>query len=174
MDTATMRADCARCADLCCVALAFDKSPLFAIAKPNGVACPNLDSKHGCRIHAERARRGFAGCVGYDCLGAGQRVTQEVFGGRTWRDDPSLLTPMVNAFLAMRRIHELLVLLDAVAHKPLSPEEREVLERFLTVLRPARGWTQQSLAVVLSDDVESQVRSFLKSLRRHYVLMGCA
>lgn len=168
MDTATMRADCARCAALCCVALAFDRSPLFAVTKANGVACPNLDSKHRCRIHAERARRGFSGCVGYECLGAGQRVTQEVFGGRTWRENTSLLGPMTDAFLAMRGVHQLLVLLDAAARMQLSSDERAQLEGYQRSLQPTGGWTQEALAAVQRDDVAAKVGRFLKSLRHHY------
>lgn len=172
MDTATMRADCARCAALCCVALAFDRSPAFAITKPNGIPCPNLDAKNSCRIHAQRDSRGFAGCVAYDCAGAGQRVTQEVFGGRTWRDDPSLLGPMTEAYVAMRRIHELIALLDAAARERLTRTERETVDRFLEALQPAGGWTQQTLATIIDEGIEGEVRGFLKSLRHHYVADG--
>lgn len=168
MDTATMRADCARCAALCCVTLAFDRSPSFAITKPNGVVCPNLDSGHRCRIHAERDRRGFSGCIAYDCLGAGQRVTQDLFGGRTWRDDASLLAPMMKAFLAMRRVHELIVLLDAAALERLTPGERKTLDRLVNALQPEGGWTPETLSAVI-DDVERETREFLRSLRHHYV-----
>lgn len=169
MDTATMRADCARCAALCCVALAFDRSPSFAITKPNGVVCPNLDSRHRCRIHADRDRCGFSGCVAYDCLGAGQRVTQELFGGRTWRDDASLLAPMMKAFLAMRRVHELIVLLDTVAQKRLTPGERKTLHHLVDALQPEGGWTPETLSAVV-DDVEREAHEFLRSLRHHYVI----
>jgi hypothetical protein len=167
MDPATMRADCARCAALCCVALAFDRSPAFAITKPNGTPCPNL-AGHRCRIHTERQVRGFSGCVGYDCLGAGQRVTQELFGGRSWRDDASLLGPMTKAFVAMRRVHELIVLLNSAGQKPLLVDERKTLDRLLAALQPSSGWTQHALSAV-SEEMEREVRALLKSLRHHYL-----
>ena len=70
-----LRADCARCAGLCCVVPAFTVSADFAIDKPSGVACPNLATDDfGCSIHAELRERGFPGCTVYDCFGAGQRV----------------------------------------------------------------------------------------------------
>ena len=77
-EDASLRADCGRCAGLCCVALAFDRSALFAEHKPAGAACRYLNAADRCAIHANRAEHGFAGCAGYDCLGAGQLVTQEL------------------------------------------------------------------------------------------------
>src|SRR6185503_16885503 len=88
------RGDCSCCAALCCVSFAFDRSELFAFDKAAGEPCALLGPQHACSIHAERARRGFGGCIAYDCLGAGQRVTEEVFGGRSWQAEPALARPM--------------------------------------------------------------------------------
>ncbi|MEO3748375.1 pentapeptide repeat-containing protein [Plantactinospora sp. B5E13] len=103
-----MRADCARCAGLCCVVPAFAASADFAIDKPAGRACPNLGDDFGCGIHTQLRDRGFAGCTVFDCLGAGQQVTQVTFGGRNWRDEPALAGPMFAVFPVMRHLHELL------------------------------------------------------------------
>ena len=83
-----LRADCSRCAGLCCVAPAFAASADFAIDKPAGVACPNLADDFRCGIHAQLRDRGFPGCTVFDCFGAGQHITQGTFGGRTWRESP--------------------------------------------------------------------------------------
>lgn len=87
---AHLRADCSRCAGLCCVAPVFAASADFAIDKPAGVACLDLADDFRCGIHAELRNRGFPGCTVFDCFGAGQRITQETFGGRTWRQAPEL------------------------------------------------------------------------------------
>jgi hypothetical protein len=113
MPTDTLRADCTRCAALCCVALAFDRSALFAYDKRAGEPCRHLGHDGRCAVHASRQEAGFAGCVGYDCLGAGQFVTQIVFGGRSWRDDALLLRPMITAFAVVRGLRSLLALLGA-------------------------------------------------------------
>jgi hypothetical protein len=170
MDVAALRADCARCASLCCVALAFDRSPLFAFDKANGVPCSNLDSCGRCRIHAERAQRGFAGCVAYDCFGAGQRVTQEVFGGRSWRDEPSLMAPMSRAFVAMRQVHELLVLLNEAGKLGLTPDERCELSALERVLRTDGKWSSESLAAFDFEATKTCVSGFLRSLRGHVAI----
>jgi hypothetical protein len=83
-------------------------------------------------MHAELEVSGCSGCVRYDCAGAGQRVCEEVFGGRSWRDDASLLAPMMEAFRVMREVQELRVLLraldDQLATK-LSESDLASLER---------------------------------------------
>lgn len=155
----SLRADCARCAALCCVALAFDRSKLFGVDKPAGRPCPHLGAGGACRIHAARVERGFGGCVSYDCLGAGQRVTQEIFGGRTWLREPDLLGPMADAFLTLTRAHRLLLLLREAGGLPLSDEEqgrREGLEAAIV----AAG-----AGPVAVNALEDETRAFLRSLR---------
>jgi hypothetical protein len=49
MDDAEFRGDCARCAGLCCVLLAFDRGPLFAFDKPAGIACRHPDPRTSLR-----------------------------------------------------------------------------------------------------------------------------
>ena len=102
-----LRADCARCAGLCCVAPGFTASAEFAISKAAGQACPNLRSDFRCGIHDQLRPRGFAGCTTFDCFGAGQQVIQVTFGGRTWRDQPELAQAQFGSFAVMRQLHEM-------------------------------------------------------------------
>jgi hypothetical protein len=103
-----LRADCARCVGLCCVAPAFAASADFAIDKPAGRPCPHLQDDSRCGIHTELRPRGFPGCVVYDCFGAGQKVTQVTFGGRDWRESPATAAGMFAVFPVVRDLHELL------------------------------------------------------------------
>ena len=81
-----LRADCSRCFALCCVAPAFAASADFAIDKPAGHPCPNLQEEDfRCGIHDRLRERGFPGCTVFDCFGAGQQVAQVTFGGRDLR-----------------------------------------------------------------------------------------
>ena len=80
-----LAADCSRCVGLCCVAPAFAASVDFAVDKPAGDPCPNLEADNRCGIHARLRESGFPGCVVFDCFGAGQRVTQELLPGTDWR-----------------------------------------------------------------------------------------
>lgn len=157
--------DCTRCAALCCMALSFDRSEMFAIDKAAGVACPNLGVDHKCTIHTDLNARGFSGCVNYDCVGAGQRVTQEVFGGRSWRDDASLIAPMMEAFRAMRLVHEQLLLLQTVARLPLEQEQAARCTQLQDILRPEQGWSQETLAVFERGGVMREIKEFLVGLK---------
>lgn len=160
-----LRADCARCAALCCAYHAFDRSEQFAIDKPAGMPCPNLSGQGRCRIHGMLESSGFAGCANYDCLGAGQHVVQGLFGGRSWQTEPALKKPMFEAFRAMRQVHELLSLLRAARDMPLTPaqaRQRAALER---ELGPAGGWTLAGLKGFEAGPVPGKVRTFLRALR---------
>lgn len=102
-----LRADCARCAALCCVAPAFAKSADFAVDKPAETPCRHLAPDFGCGIHDTLRDRGFPGCTVYDCFGAGQQVVQITFGGRDHRDSPEQARRMFAVFPTMRVLHEL-------------------------------------------------------------------
>jgi hypothetical protein len=105
-----LRADCARCCALCCVAPAFDAAQGFGFNKPARTPCVNLSAELRCSIHDELRASGFPGCAAFDCLGAGQRVTR-LFGGESWKKSPELARRMFEAYLRYRSLHELLVLL---------------------------------------------------------------
>jgi uncharacterized protein YjbI with pentapeptide repeats len=102
-----LRADCARCAGLCCVAPAFSASADFAIDKKGGEACPHLGRDFRCDIHDHLRPSGFGGCAVFDCFGAGQQVTQVTHRGRNWRTDPEIAPAMFASFAVMRPLHEL-------------------------------------------------------------------
>jgi uncharacterized protein YjbI with pentapeptide repeats len=108
VDSSDLRADCAHCFALCCVALPFAASADFAITKSAGEPCTHLQADFRCGIHDRLRERGFPGCTAYDCFGAGQKVSQVTFGGRDWRTAPQTATQMFAAFPVVRQLHELL------------------------------------------------------------------
>ncbi|MEU0133995.1 pentapeptide repeat-containing protein [Streptomyces sp. NPDC006296] len=126
-----MRADCANCFGLCCVALTLTASSDFAIDKDAGTPCPHLADDFRCGIHARLRPEGFSGCTVYDCFGAGQKVSQETYGGRDWRSARDTAGQMFQVFPVMRQLHELLwYLTEALtlpAAEPLYAELREAL-----------------------------------------------
>jgi len=155
-----LRADCARCAALCCMSLAFDKGPRFAADKPAVEACPHL-AGDGCTIHRDRAALGYAGCVAFDCQGAGPRVTQHLFQGRDWRNDAALRGPMTEAFVALLRAHEVLALLDQARTLPLSADDLDRLTAVEADLYAA-GADARRIA-----ELSAQAHAFLRTLRRY-------
>jgi hypothetical protein len=178
-----LSADCERCAALCCVALSFERSPQFGCDKAGGVACAHLDPRQRCAIHADLAGRGFSGCARYDCLGAGQRVVQELFAGRSFHDEPALAPRMFEAFRRLRQLHELLLLLETASALAL-PAVVEARRRALCVaLCPPAGFCEASLAELELGELSREVMTFLGSLRefvptpltpRHRLRVACA
>jgi hypothetical protein len=167
-----LRADCSRCAALCCVGLHFDRSEEFAVSKAAGEPCRylgagQLGSRHRCNIHPRRSALGFGGCVGYDCLGAGQRVTQQLFGGRSWRADPALLGPMLDAFFTVRHLHELLELLGVARRLPLGREQRSEWRELERALAPVAGFGLAELERLELGPLSARLRAFLATLRPH-------
>jgi len=134
---ADLRADCGRCVGLCCVALPFARSTDFAFDKAAGMPCPHLTRDDRCEIHARLRGEGFPGCEVFDCFGAGQRVVQVTFGGRSWRDGPEVARGMFDAFGTLRAVHEMRWYLADAAGRDLPDEltrgVAEAAERLATV-----------------------------------------
>ena len=158
-----LRADCGRCAGLCCVAPAFAASADFAIDKPGGQPCPNLQPDQRCGIHDDLRASGFPGCVVFECFGAGQRVTQITFGGRGWADAPDQATRMFAVFGVMRALHQLLWLLNEALGLADDEPRRAALERaFAAVERETLGDAE----ALLSLDVGATMGRFNPLLQR--------
>jgi uncharacterized protein YjbI with pentapeptide repeats len=126
---AELQADCGSCFGLCCVALAFSTSADFAIDKPAGQPCTNLQADFSCGIHVKLREQGFRGCTVYDCFGAGQKISQVTFGGRDWRKAPGTARQMFDAFDIMRQLQELLWYLSEALALPAMRSLHEELRR---------------------------------------------
>jgi Pentapeptide repeats (8 copies) len=133
LQLADLRADCANCFALCCVALHFNASADFAFDKPAGTPCRHLAADLRCGVHADLRARGFNGCAVYDCQGAGQKVSQVTFGGRDWRDHPDTATRLLDVYPVVRQLHEILAYLVEARQLAEAPavrtEAEELIER---------------------------------------------
>ena len=158
-----LHADCSACAGLCCVALAFARSADFGYDKPAGEPCTHLADDDRCRIHDHLRDKGFRGCTVFDCFGAGQKVTQLTFGGTSWRQDPAVRGPMLAALPVMRRLHELLWLVDAAVRAPGTSAAHPDLERARSQVD---GVTRSSAADLLEVDADALREEVNPVLRR--------
>jgi len=143
----TLEPDCTRCVGLCCVALPFRPSHGFAFAKDAGEPCRHLGASYRCGIHASLREAGMSGCTAYECFGAGQHVTQAVYGGASWRDSADGGAEMFAVFAVVQRLHEMLVLLDQASALGFDAE--------LTGLREeVSGRTSLAPAEILDTDLD--------------------
>lgn len=146
----SLRADCSQCFGLCCTALNLIASSDFPINKPAGSPCVNLQSDYGCQIHADLREKGFKGCTVFDCLGAGQVVSQVTFKGQSWRDNPEIGAKMFQVFPIMEQIHEMI----AYAAEALSYELPQDLSEKLNVqLKELQCLTKRDADHLLSLDL---------------------
>ncbi|MET9294001.1 pentapeptide repeat-containing protein [Streptomyces sp. NPDC003077] len=142
----SLRADCANCFGLCCVALPFAASADFAVDKDAGRPCANLQQDFRCGIHARLREEGFSGCTVFDCFGAGQRVSQGTFGGQDWRRAPGTARRMFTVFPVMRQLHELLwYITEALTLPPARPVHAD-LRRALGKVDGLAGGSPDALA----------------------------
>ncbi|WP_326846278.1 pentapeptide repeat-containing protein [Streptomyces kaniharaensis] len=143
-----LRSDCTSCFGLCCVALPFAAGADFAVEKAAGTPCRNLQTDFTCGIHERLRDKGFQGCTVYDCFGAGQRVSQVVYGGRSWRDEPGSARQMFDVFTIVRQLHELLsYLTEALTLEPAGPLNAELGQALEETDRLAGGTPEEILAV---------------------------
>ncbi|WP_234347373.1 pentapeptide repeat-containing protein [Streptomyces specialis] len=159
--SAELRADCANCFALCCVALPFAASAGFAVDKAAGEPCGNLRDDFRCGIHAELRGRGFAGCTVFDCFGAGQKVSRVTFGGRDWRRHPGTARRMFDVFPVMRGLHELLWYLTEALGLPAARPLRADLRRALRDTDRLTRGTPEDLAAVDVTAVRDGVNALL-------------
>ncbi|EZH66670.1 hypothetical protein DH09_12190 [Bacillaceae bacterium JMAK1] len=106
-----LQSNCFQCFGLCCVALPYSQSADFPYDKASGEPCRNLNDNFLCSVHDQLAERGFRGCVSYECFGAGQKVSQQIYDGQDWRRNPKTAEGMFRVFPIVQQLHEMLVYL---------------------------------------------------------------
>lgn len=161
-----LAADCATCAGLCCVALAFARSADFPFDKSAGEPCANLDDGNRCTIHPHLRERGYKGCTVFDCFGAGQRVTQHTFGGGDWRDDPATREGMFTVFPIVRQLHELLWYLDEALRMPAATELRPALREAQQATERASDGAPEHILALDVDALRAPAAALLREAAR--------
>jgi hypothetical protein len=159
-----LKADCAQCQALCCVASGFEPEQGFAFAKPAFVPCAHLNQHDRCKIHADLVPSGFPACVSFDCYGAGQRATQQWFSDKHWRHahDPERA---FQGYLKLRDLHAVMMLLDAATRVFAGSV---TADQALLRLHALDQLAACDLATFLALSIQSKLddaRHWLKSLR---------
>lgn len=127
---AKLTRDCDRCCGLCCVGPSFDAGQEFAFGKPAEVPCDHLGADFRCTIHDELREHGFPACAAFECHGAGQRVTQELFAGASWRSSPDVARRVFGAYSRVRMLHESMAMLALAVESASPPEILTLSERY--------------------------------------------
>ncbi|WP_028814932.1 pentapeptide repeat-containing protein [Streptomyces flavidovirens] len=143
-----LRADCANCFGLCCVALAFTASADFAADKDAGQPCTNLRTDFRCGIHDRLRSQGYQGCTVYDCFGAGQQISQVTYAGQDWRQAPGTAQQMFALLPVVRQLHELLwYLTEALELRPARALHGDLRGELTKIERLVQGSPDELLAL---------------------------
>lgn len=102
-----LKSECSKCSGLCCTALFFSKIDGFPSDKAAGQSCANLLMDYRCKIHSQLGKQKMKGCIGYDCFGAGQHVTQVIYQGQTWADLPSQAAEIFDVFTIVFQLYQI-------------------------------------------------------------------
>lgn len=157
----TLRPDCGNCFALCCTAFGFARSADFAIDKPAATPCPNLDQDFSCTIHDRLRPRGFRGCTVFDCFGAGQAVSRQLFAGISWRDAPDSRQDMFAAFKVMRQLHEMLWHLAEAQEKTYDADAAREARELRTLIADLCHGPLPGLLTCDLESLHSGVRTIL-------------
>lgn len=103
-----LRIDCAKCSGLCCVALYCSKTDGFPENKEDGVPCKHLQSNFQCDRHAQLVKKNMKGCLIYECVGAGQKVTKMYAESGNWKTNPKQSKEIYEVFLIVHQLHQML------------------------------------------------------------------
>lgn len=165
----SLRPDCSNCFALCCTAFGFSRSADFALDKPAGSVCQNLADDFSCAIHDRLRSRGFRGCTVFDCFGAGQKVSRDLFGGISWLEDPGSKELMFAAFKSARQLHEMLWYLAEARTRTYDPDTVAAVLALRNTILEAMDDLPQLLLLDVADlhfrvrctlmDVSEEVRS---------------
>ncbi len=132
-----MKSDCSKCSGLCCVALFFSKIDGFPKDKIAGTPCNNLLEDYRCKIHPLLESQNMKGCIGYDCFGAGQQVTQNIYEGQTWNDKPNHATEIFHVFTTIYQLYQiryyLIEAMTLIAAKSLKESIQSLIEENIRI-----------------------------------------
>ncbi len=176
LDRQSLRPDCGNCFALCCTAFGFSRSADFALDKPAGSPCQNLAPDFSCTIHDRLRPRGFRGCTVFDCFGAGQKVSQGFFAGKSWLTHPDTKDEMFSAFKTARQLHEMLWYLAEAGARTFDPDSSNRAVQLRNTIEQAVGGELTDLLSLDIQELHSQVRSTLvdvsEEIRASYFAAG--
>ena len=107
-----LKIDCSKCSGLCCTALLFMKMDGFPENKKEGKPCSKLQNNYRCKIHNELEKQNMKGCLGYDCFGAGQYVTQCIYKGETWQTLKEKAKEIFDVFIIIFQLYQIRYFLE--------------------------------------------------------------
>lgn len=159
-----LRIKCEDCCALCCTALFCMKSDGFPQDKQSGVPCIHLKQNHQCNIHENLCERRLMGCMRYDCCGAGQMVTQNIYKGRSWHNDDVDNNQMFMVFNKIHQIHQIVWYLLEAYDITKSDIVRTEVENLICKYERMQSYTPEEILNENIDQFQKKANMYLKKV----------
>lgn len=153
---------CENCCGLCCAALCFAASDGFPADKPAGVSCRHLTGDFRCAIHSRLKSCGFKGCMAFDCMGAGQKLCQNQYAGRSWRESAAVAQEIYTAFYRLYTLHQMLWYLAEAASLLASRHLEGKLHAQISRVEQATCLPSEALMALPAEEYRRDTNALLK------------
>lgn len=157
-----LQSDCSACCGLCCSALYFAKIDGFPEDKVAGKACLHLRCDYQCNIHHQLMKKGYHGCIGYDCMGAGQKLTQLMNPNKIHIEPMQKL--MMQYYPLVYELQQIVGYLVEAYHLPYAKAYTNQLESFLYQHEQFYEQGVEHLSQPAIDRYRSDVNEVLKAI----------
>lgn len=158
----SLKIDCRKCSGLCCTALYFSKSEGFPNDKPAGKPCTNLMSDFSCAVHKKLMQYNLKGCMAFDCLGAGQKVTSDIYGGVSWKQRPEAASEIFQVFLAVWQLHQMVWYLAEAAAVIPAEKLAEDIDALITEYKNMTALPPDQILQIDIEEYRTRVNLILK------------
>lgn len=156
--------DCNNCSGLCCIALYCLKSEGFPDDKKAGEPCRNLMPNFQCKVHDKLKELNFKGCISYDCLGAGQKVTNSIYKGINWKTPSEYTEKIFDVFLIVCELHQMQWYLTESSLIYCADEYRHEIDLLIDENKKITNLSPEELLTQDISEYKKKVNSILKKV----------
>ncbi|WP_392486043.1 pentapeptide repeat-containing protein [Haloimpatiens sp. FM7315] len=159
-----LKSDCSKCSGLCCVALFFSTIDGFPENKNAGNPCSKLQNNYRCKIHDELEKRNMKGCIGYDCFGAGQHVTQCIYKKETWQTLKEQSKEIFDVFIIIYQLYQIRYFLEEAKIVIPAKNLRNDIENLIDENKVLCNFTPDKIQHINIDNYRNKANLILKKV----------
>lgn len=104
------------------------------------------------------------GCIGYDCFGAGNFVTQSLYHGESWRSQPTRANEMFAVFQTVFSLFQIRYYLEWVRLIPEASDLQPAAEALIAENLGLCSQSPKTLAALEIDSYRSRANAILKEV----------
>ena len=102
------------------------------------------------------------GCMAFDCLGAGQKVTSDIYGGVSWKQRPEAASEIFQVFLAVWQLHQMVWYLAEAAAVIPAEKLAEDIDALITEYKNMTALPSDQILQIDIEEYRTRVNLILK------------